>query len=85
MKETQKEKQKSLKAEIRALNKHIPQAERELKLLSNRGRLELILRDEELIGTLKERWMDAEVAKQIDYSIFMAVSERGGKKQLWRL
>ena len=79
VKETQKEKQKSLKAEIRALNKHIPQAERELKLLSNRGRLELILRDEELIGTLKERWMDAEVAKQIDYSIFMAVSERGGK------
>ncbi|MCD6272017.1 MAG: type I restriction endonuclease subunit M, partial [Deltaproteobacteria bacterium] len=32
-----------------------------------------------LVGTLKERWIDAEVAKQLDYPIFMAVSERGGK------
>jgi type I restriction enzyme M protein len=32
-----------------------------------------------LIGTLKERWIAAEVAKRLDYPIFMAVSERGGK------
>jgi type I restriction enzyme M protein len=32
-----------------------------------------------LIGALKERWIAAEVAKQLDYPIFMAVSERGGK------
>ena len=38
-----------------------------------------VLADEELIGTLKERWIAAEVAKQLDYPIFMAVSERGGK------
>ena len=31
------------------------------------------------IGTLKERWIAAEVAKRLDYPIFMAVSERGGK------
>jgi hypothetical protein len=33
----------------------------------------------DLIGTLKERWIAAEVAKKLDYPIFMAVSERGGK------
>ena len=79
MRESQKEKKKALKATIKALEKQIPQAERELKLLSNRGKLELILADEELLGTLKERWIAAEVAKQLDYPIFMAVSERGGK------
>ena len=81
LKETQKEKRKSLKAEIKTLDKQIPQAERELKLLSNRGKLELMLADEELIGTLKERWVVTEVAKQLDYPIFMAVSERGGKNK----
>jgi type I restriction enzyme M protein len=38
-----------------------------------------VLGDDELIGTLKERWIAAEVAKRLDYPIFMAVSERGGK------
>jgi len=79
LKEKQKEQQKALKAEIKALEKQIPQAERELKLLSNRGKLELVLTDDELIGTLKERWIAAAVAKRLDYPIFMAVSERGGK------
>ena len=79
LKETEKEKRKSFKAEIKTLDKQIPQAEWDLKLLSNRGKLELMLADEELIGTLKERWIAAEVAKQLDYPIFMAVSERGGK------
>jgi len=48
-------------------------------LLTNRGKLELVLGDDDLIGTLKERWIAAEVAKRLDYPIFMAVSERGGK------
>lgn len=79
LKDTQKEKMKALKAEIKALEKRIPLARRELKMLTNRGKLELIVEDEELIGILKERWIAAEVAKRLDYSIFMAVSERGGK------
>lgn len=79
LKEARKEQQKSLKAEIKALDKQIPQAETALKLLSNRGKLSLVLADDDLIGTLKERWIAAEVAKQLDYPIFMAVSERGGK------
>ena len=79
LKETQKNKQKKLRWEIKALEGQIPQAERELKTLTNRGKLELMLADEELIGTLNERWIAAEVAKRLDYPIFMAVSERGGK------
>jgi type I restriction enzyme M protein len=79
LKQRQKEKAKRYKVEIKRLEKEIPTAERELKLLTNRGKLELILEDSELIGTLKERWIAAEVAKRLDYPIFMAVSERGGK------
>ncbi|NHZ96804.1 N-6 DNA methylase [Massilia sp. CCM 8734] len=79
LKDSRKVQQKILKAEIKILERQIPQADTALKLLSNRGKLALILADDDLIGTLKERWIAAEVAKQLDYPIFMAVSERGGK------
>lgn len=79
LKAKQKETAKRLKAEIKRLEKAIPEAERDLKLLTSRGKLELVLGDDDLIGTLKERWIAAEVAKRLDYPIFMAVSERGGK------
>lgn len=79
LKQSQKEKTKRYKAEIKRLEKEIPAAERDLKLLTNRGRLTLILEDSDLIGTLKERWIAGEVAKRLDYPIFMAVSERSGK------
>ena len=85
LKDARKDQQKALKAEIKALEKQIPQAEKALKLLSNRGKLELMLVDDDLIGTLKERWIAAEVAKQLDYPIFMAVSERGRQGQFRRL
>lgn len=75
----QKARRKALNADLKRLDQAVAQAERELKLLTNRGRVELVLADEELIGTLKERWIAAEVAKRLDYPIFMAVSERGGK------
>ena len=71
-----------MKAEIKAIVKQIPQAARDLKLFSNRGKLELVLADEELIGTLKDRWIATELAKQLDYPIFMAVSERRRQGQL---
>lgn len=79
LKDSQKAKKKTLKAEIKALEKAIPNARYELKVLTTRGKIELILEDPDLIGTLKERWIAAEVAKRLDYPIFMAVSERGGK------
>jgi type I restriction enzyme M protein len=76
---TSKITRKALKAEIKRLEKEIPDAEYGVKLLSNRGKLELILADPELVGTLKERWIANELAKRLDYPIFMSVSERGGK------
>ena len=79
LKEKQKAGQKRLKAEIKALEIAIPEAEYELKLLSNKGKLQIILADSDLIGTLKDRWIDAEVSKKLDYPIFMAVSEQSGK------
>ncbi len=79
LKDSQKAKKKTLRAEIKALENAIPDAEYELKVLTTRGKIELILYDPDLIGTLKERWIAAEVAKRLDYPIFMAVSERGGK------
>ena len=66
LKEAQKNKRKAIKAEIKGLEKQIPLAERDIKLLSNRGKLALILEDSELIGALKEHWIAAEVAKQRD-------------------
>jgi type I restriction enzyme M protein len=39
----------------------------------------LILADSDLVGALKEHWILAEVAKRLNYPIYMAVSERGGK------
>ncbi len=79
LRELHKNNQRAIKAEIKSLEKQIPQAELDVKLLSNRGKLTLILEDSALIGTLKERWIAAEVDKRLDYPIFMAVSERGGK------
>ncbi len=79
LKAAQKAREKKLKAEIKSLEKQVFVAAHQLKLLTNRGKLELILADADLIGTLKERWIAAEVAKRLDYPIFMAVSERGGK------
>jgi type I restriction enzyme M protein len=78
-KDKQKIKQRTYKVEIKHLEKVITESEIAVKLLSNKGKLELILADPDLIGTLKERWIAAEVAKRLDYPIFMAVSERGGK------
>ncbi|XXM71410.1 N-6 DNA methylase [Lysinibacillus sphaericus] len=79
LKDMQKEEIKAIKSKIKGLEKTIPNAEYELKLLTNRGKLQLLLVDEDMIGTLKERWIDEEVAKKLDYPIFMGVSERGGK------
>jgi type I restriction enzyme M protein len=79
LKDAQKEKARVLKGELKQFEKELPQAEYEQKLLTNKGKLKLILDDEELLQKLSERFIDAEVAKRLDYSIFMAVSEQGGK------
>ena len=79
LKDSQKEKAKQLKAEIKNYDKQIPLAEEEKLLLTNKGKLQLLLDNEDSIEKIRNRYIDAEVAKQLDYPIFMAVSERGGK------
>lgn len=79
LKESQKLKTKALKGFIKQLEKDIPQAEYEKNLLTNKGKLSLVLQDEDLLQKLSDRFVDAEVAKRLDYPIFMAVSEYGGK------
>lgn len=59
LKEKQKIKQRTYKAEIKGLEKAIPEAETAVKLFSNKGKLTLILEDPDLIGTIKERWIAA--------------------------
>ena len=79
LKDKQKIEQRTCKIEMKVMEKAIIEAETAVKLLSNRGKLQLLLDDPDLVGTLKERWIAAEAAKRLDYPIFMAVSERGGK------
>ncbi|MFW5758525.1 MAG: hypothetical protein ACOCYO_07580, partial [Bacteroidota bacterium] len=74
-----KPRQKELKAEIKQLENDIPQAEYDKNLLTTKGKLQLILNDDDLLQRLSDRFIAAEVAKRLDYSIFMAVSEYGGK------
>lgn len=79
LKESHKEKKKQYSAELKQLEKEIPLAEYERKLMTNKGKLQLVLEDDDLIQKLSDRFIDAEVAKRLDYPIFMAVSELGGK------
>ena len=79
LKEKQKVIIKSSKVGIKRLEQEISDTEHSLKLLSNRGKLELLLDDVDLLCSLNERWIAAEVGKRLDYPIFMAVSKRGGK------
>ena len=64
LKDKQKIRQRTYKLEIKALEKAIPEAEIAVKLLTNKGKLELILEDPNLVATLKERWIAAEAAKR---------------------
>jgi len=79
LKDKQKETAKNLKAEIKTYSNLIPLALEEKLLLTNKGKLQLLLQNEDSINKLRNRFIDAEVAKQLDYPIFMAVSEQGGK------
>ncbi|MFD2046608.1 N-6 DNA methylase [Ornithinibacillus salinisoli] len=73
------EARKQLTNRKNSVTKSILQAEINLKSLTNKGRLELIKNDSKLLEKLKERFIIGEVATILDYPIFMAVSEVGGK------
>lgn len=79
LKDHQKDTTKTLKAEIKSYENAIPTATEEKLLLTNKGKLQLLSKNEDSIKKLRNRFIDAEVAKRLDYQIFMAVSEHGGK------
>ena len=79
LKDHQKETTKTLKTEIKSYENAIPLATEEKLLLTNKGKLQLLLKNEDSIKKLRNRYIDAEVAKRLDYQIFMAVSEHSGK------
>lgn len=79
LKDCNKVAEKQLKAELKMLEKQIPIAEEELLKLTLKGRLQIIRNLPDVMERLRNRYVDAEVAKRLDYPIFMAVSEHGGK------
>lgn len=79
LKDSNKATEKLLKAELKMLEKQIPIAEDDLLKLTLKGRLQIIRNLPDVMERLRNRYVDAEVAKRLDYPIFMAVSEHGGK------
>lgn len=79
LKEKNKIKEKTLKVDLRYFEKQIPLKKYYLLKLTNKGRLKIILNIPEVLERLRSRYIDEEVSKRLDYPIFMAVSERGGK------
>jgi len=74
-----KDKQKKLKAQIREAEKFVAKTDETLKRRTIKGRLELVLKDQKAIEELQQKWIDAKIAKELDYPVFMATSEQGGK------
>lgn len=79
LKKSNKFVEKQIKVELKTLGTQISLVEYELNKLTLKGRLQIILGMPEVIESLRSRFIDAEVAKRLDYPIFMAVSEHGGK------
>ena len=71
--------EKRLKSTLIALEKEITELKVQLAMLTVRGRLGLLLQDQKALDRLKQKRIDAEIAKKFDYPIFMATPEKGGK------
>lgn len=67
------------KVRIRLLRKKIARLQQAQKTDSLEGQVTLLLEDRRALRYLRERWIALEVAKELNYEIFMATSERGGK------
>ena len=78
-KQKDREKQKKLRAQIREAEKKLVVAIKAVKVCTLKGRVELLLDDTKALEQLRQKWIDAEVAKKLDYPVFMATSEQGGK------
>lgn len=74
-----KEKQKKLKAQLREAEKNLVKATEAAKRRTLKGQVELLLEDPKALEELRQKWIDAEIAKKLDYPVFMATNEVGGK------
>ena len=61
------------------LKRAIIEAKRKLASRSFKGQLSWMLDDDKLLTSYKERWLTSKAAQELDYPIFFAVSEKGGK------
>jgi type I restriction enzyme M protein len=84
--EKDREEQKRLKKLLRSAEEALLEAEdlraeayRQEKIRTIRGRLELFKSESRTLEALKQKWIDAEITRKLDYMVFMAVSEVGGK------
>lgn len=59
--------------------RRLQQLERDVKSSTLRGRIELLLTDAAALEDLRQHWIDTQLAARLNYPIFMAVSETGGK------
>jgi len=61
------------------LKRTLAEAERKLASRSVKGRVKYLLDDEKMLSRYREAWLSDRAAEELDYPIFFAVSENGGK------
>jgi len=61
------------------LKRAINDTKRKLASRTVRGQLQWLLEDEKLLARYRDGWLVDKAAEELDYSIFFAVSEKGGK------
>ncbi|MFH1861436.1 MAG: N-6 DNA methylase [bacterium] len=62
-----------------ALKRALTEARRKQASHSLKGQVEYLLQDEKLIARYREAWLADKAVEELDYPIFFAVSEKGGK------
>lgn len=62
-----------------ALKRALTEAQRKQASRSFKGQVEYLRQDEKLLARYRESWLADKAAEELDYPIFFAVSEKGGK------
>lgn len=62
-----------------ALKRALNEAQRKQAASSLKGQIEYLCQDERLLTHYRESWLADKAAEELDYPIFFAVSEKGGK------
>ncbi|QIK36730.1 N-6 DNA methylase [Caldichromatium japonicum] len=62
-----------------ALKRALAEARRKLASRTLKGQVEYLRQDERLLARYREAWLAEKAAEELDYPIFFAVSEKGGK------